>query len=112
MLNFYIITVLIQVDKLEKFSSHSMPFSLIIALVTIFLTVAFSLQNARSVAIEFFGLNFEGSLVFVLLTALFLGMLIHLLASIPARMKKTRQIAQLNKRIVELEHSLSEKNPL
>ncbi len=95
--------------KLEKFTSFPMPFSLVAALVIVFLTVAFSLQNARPVAIAFFGLNFEGSLVLVLLITLFLGMLIYLLASMPARMRKTLQIVQLNTRIAELEHGLSEK---
>ncbi len=95
--------------KLEKFTSFPMPFSLVAALVIVFLTVAFSLQNVRSVAIKFLEWNFEGSLVLVLLTTLFLGMLIHLLASMPVRMRKTRQIVQLNTRIAELEHCLSEK---
>lgn len=85
-----------------------MPFSLIAALIIVFLAVAFSLQNAIPITIQFFKWTFEGSLVLVLLTTLFLGVLIHLLASMPARLKKTRQIAQLQKRIAELEHALTE----
>ncbi len=85
-----------------------MPFSLIAALIIVFLAVAFSLQNAIPITIQFFKWTFEGSLVLVLLTTLFLGVLIHLLASMPSRLKKARQIAQLQKRISELEHALTE----
>jgi len=86
-----------------------MPFSLIAALIIVFFAVAFSLQNDQTVSITFFQWHFQGSLVLVLLTTLFLGMLIHLLASMPARIRKSRQVSQLQKRIAELEHSLSEK---
>jgi len=86
-----------------------MPFSLIAALIIVFLAVAFSLQNDQTVSITFFQWDFQGSLVLILLTTLFLGMLIHLLASMPARIRKSRQASQLQKRIAELEHLLSEK---
>ena len=86
-----------------------MPLSLLAALIIVFFAVAFSLQNDQTVSITFFQWDFQGSLVLVLLTTLFLGMLIHLLASMPARIRKSRQTSQLQKRITELEHSLSEK---
>ena len=83
--------------------------TLIAALIIVFLAVAFSLQNDQTVSIMFFQWDFQGSLVLVLLATLCLGMLIHLLASIPERIRKSRQTAQLQKRINKLEHSLSEK---
>lgn len=86
-----------------------MPVALIIALIIVFVAVAFSLQNAVPITIQFFSWTFQGSLVVVLLITLILGILIHLLASMPARVKRIRQIAQLNKRIQELEHALTEK---
>lgn len=86
-----------------------MPFSLIAALIIVFLAVAFSLQNDQTVSITFFQWEFQGSLVLILLSTLFLGMLIHLLASMPARIRKARQATQLQKRITELEGSLSER---
>lgn len=86
-----------------------MPFSLIAALIIVFLAVAFSLQNDQTVSITFFQWDFQGSLVLILLSTLFLGMLIHLLASMPARIRKSRQASQLQKRIAELEASLSQK---
>jgi len=82
-----------------------MPLSLIAALIIVFFAVAFSLQNDQTVSITFFQWDFQGSLVLILLTTLFLGMLIHLLASMPARIRKSRQAAQLQKRISELEQS-------
>ena len=80
-----------------------MPFSLIATLVLVFLTVAFSLQNDQTVSITFFEWTFEGSLVLVLLTTLCLGIVIHILASMPARIRKAKEIAELNKRVLELE---------
>ena len=86
-----------------------MPFSLIAALAIVFFAVAFSLQNTEPITIQFFSQTFQGPLVLILLTTLFLGMLIHVLASMPARIKKTRQINQLKKRIIELEHAVTQK---
>lgn len=86
-----------------------MPLSLISALIIVFLAVAFSLQNDQMISITFFQWDFQGSLVFILLATLCLGMLIHLLASMPGRIRKSRQTAQLQKRIADLEHSRSEK---
>ena len=80
-----------------------MPFSLIATLVIVFLTVAFSLQNDQTVSIQFFKWTFQGSLVLVLLTTLCLGIVIHILASMPARIRKSKEIAELNKRVTELE---------
>ena len=80
-----------------------MPFPLIATLIVVFFTVAFSLQNDQTVSIKFFRWTFEGSLVLVLLTTLCLGMVIHILASMPARIRKSQEIAELNKRVTELE---------
>ncbi|MYA29017.1 MAG: LapA family protein [Nitrospira sp. SB0666_bin_27] len=80
-----------------------MPFPLIATLVVVFLTVAFSLQNDQTVSIQFFEWTFEGSLVLVLLTTLCLGIVIHILASMPARIRKSKEIAELTKRVTELE---------
>ena len=80
-----------------------MPIPLIATLVIVFLTVAFSLQNDQTVSIQFFKWTFEGSLVLVLLTTLCLGIVIHILASMPARIRKSKEIAELNKRVTELE---------
>ena len=81
-----------------------MPFTLIVALSVLFLAVAFSLQNDQVVAIQFFGWSFEGSLVLILLTTLCLGVVIDVLASMPTRIRKSRQITNLTKRVMELEH--------
>ena len=80
-----------------------MPFPLIATLAIVFLTVAFSLQNDQTVSIQFFGWTFKGSLVLVLLSTLCLGILIHILASMPARIRKSKEIAELTKRVTELE---------
>ncbi len=82
-----------------------MSFPLIATLVLLFLTVAFSLQNDQPVSITFFKWTFEGSLVLILLTTLCLGIGIHSLASMPARIRKSQKIAELNKRVMELENT-------
>ena len=82
-----------------------MPFYLIATLIIVFLTVAFSLQNDQTVSINFFKWTFEGSLVLVLLTTLCLGIVIHILASMPARIRKSQEIAELNKRVMEFERT-------
>ncbi len=79
-----------------------MPVTLITTLVIVFFTVAFSLQNDQTVSIKFFGWTFEGSLVLVLLTTLCLGILIHILASMPARIRKSQEMAELHQRVTEL----------
>ncbi len=83
-----------------------MSLALIASLLIVFFAVAFSLQNASEITIHFFAWTFQGSLVIVLLTALALGVIISLLASLPAQMKKSRIIAQQAKDIETLKQSL------
>ena len=82
-----------------------MSFALIAALLIVFFAVAFSLQNASEITIHFFAWTFQGSLVIVLLTTLALGVIISLIASLPAQMKKSRMIAQQSKEIETLKQS-------
>ena len=84
---------------------YLMSFALIAALILVFFAVAFSLQNASEITIHFFAWTFQGSLVIVLLTTLALGVIISLLASLPAQMKKSRMIAQQSKQIEQLKQS-------
>jgi len=74
-----------------------MSLPLIATLILVFFTVAFSLQNDQTVSITFFKWTFEGSLVLVLLTTLCLGIVIHILVSMPARIRKSQKIAELNR---------------
>ena len=88
-----------------------MSFGLILALLIVFLAVAFSLQNQEPITINFFAWTFEGSLVLVLLTTLALGIIISVLASLPSQLKKNRLIAQQHKTISDLEQSTPEPKP-
>lgn len=85
-----------------------MSVGLVLALLIVFLAVAFSLQNNEPITIHFFAWTFEGSLVLVLLTTLALGVIISVLASLPSQIKKNRLIAQQHKTISDLEQSLTE----
>ncbi len=89
----------------------SMPFALITTITIVFLAVAFALQNDQVVAIQFFGWTFEGSLVLILLTTLCLGIIIHILAAMPAQIRKAQQMTQLNKRVAELEQPQTPHEP-
>ena len=88
-----------------------MSFGLILALLIVFLAVAFSLQNHEPITINFFTWTFEGSLVLVLLTTLALGIIISVVASLPSQIKKNRLIAQQHKTISDLEQSIPENKP-
>ena len=85
-----------------------MSLGLVLALIIVFLAVAFSLQNHEPITIQFFAWTFEGSLVLVLLTTLALGVIISVLASLPSQIKKNRLIAQQHKTISDLERLLPE----
>ena len=76
-------------------------------LLVVFFAVAFSLQNADPIKINFFW-TFEASLVLVLLTALACGVLLSIIASLPSFIKKNRLIAQQQKTIAKLEQTASE----
>jgi uncharacterized integral membrane protein len=86
--------------------------ALIAFLLLLFLTVAFSLQNSEPIIINFFAWTFQGSLVIVLLTAMALGVVLSVLASLPSYIKKNRLITQQQKTIATLERSVADlKNP-
>lgn len=80
---------------------------LITFLLVVFLAVAFSLQNADPIKINFFW-TFEVSLVLVLLTALACGVLLSIIASLPSFFKKSRLIAQQQKTIAQLKQAATE----
>lgn len=84
-------------------------YSVLIAfLLLLFLVVAFSLQNSQPITINFFTWTFQGSLVVVLLTALACGVMLSVLASLPASLKRSRLIAHQQKTIAALERSVAE----
>jgi len=82
--------------------------ALIAFLLLLFLTVAFSLQNSEPIIINFFAWTFQGSLVIVLLTAMALGVVLSVLASLPSYIKKNRLITQQQKTIATLERSVAD----
>ncbi|MEW6214023.1 MAG: LapA family protein [Nitrospirota bacterium] len=86
-----------------------MPLFLIVALVMAVLVVIFALQNAIPITVTLFVWKFEGSLALVLLLSLALGVIMGLLVSMPAIIKKSWKISNQNKKIEELERSLQRK---
>ena len=84
---------------------------LIVALGLAILTVIFALQNAIPVAVTFLIWQFEGSLALVLMLTFALGVLVSLLVSIPAIVKRRSAISNQKKKIEELANRLRESIP-
>jgi lipopolysaccharide assembly protein A len=84
---------------------------LIVALGLAILTVIFALQNSIPVGVTFLGWKFEGSLALVLMVTFALGVLVSLLVSIPAIIKRRSAISNQKKKIEELENRLQERIP-
>jgi len=84
---------------------------LIAALGIAVLTVIFALQNAIPVGVTFLFWSFEGSLALVLMLTFALGVLVSLLVSTPAIVKRKSAISNQKKKIEELESRLRESIP-
>lgn len=82
--------------------------ALIAFLLLLFFAVAFYLQNSEPIIINFFAWTFQGSRAVVVLTALGLGVVLSVLASLPSYIKKSRLIARQHKAIATLERSVAE----
>jgi lipopolysaccharide assembly protein A len=89
----------------------SMQSLLIAALGLAILTVIFALQNPIPVSVTFLVWKFEGSLALVLMLTFALGVLVSLLVSIPAIVKRRSAISNRQKKIDELENRLRERIP-
>lgn len=82
--------------------------ALLAFLLVLFFAVVFSIENPDPITVNFFVWTFEGSLVLVLVTALSLGVLLSVVASLPSSIKKSRLIAKQQKTITALERSVAE----
>ena len=88
-----------------------MQLFLIVALGLAILAVIFALQNAIPVGVTFLVWKFEGSLALVLMLTFALGVLVSLLVSIPAILKRRSAISNQKKKMEELENRLRESIP-
>jgi putative membrane protein len=88
-----------------------MQLLLIVALGLAILTVIFALQNPVPVGVTFLIWKFEGSLALVLISTFALGVIVSLLISIPAIVKRRSTISNQTKKITELENSSRERIP-
>lgn len=76
----------------------------IIAVFVALLAVVFAFQNAVTISVTFFDVNFEASLAIVLILTLGIGMIIGLLVSIPSIVHRNSRISKYKGKIVELEN--------
>jgi putative membrane protein len=97
--------------KLPEKEDSAMHFFLIVALGLAILTVIFALQNPIPVGVTFFIWKFEGSLALVLILTFALGVLVTLLISIPAIVRRRSSTSRQTKKIEELENRSRERTP-
>jgi uncharacterized integral membrane protein len=69
--------------------------SLIIALILLLVAATFALQNTDVVTVQFLLWDYQASLVLIILGATLLGTLLALLASIGPRLRRARELRQL-----------------
>ncbi|HYW18259.1 MAG TPA: lipopolysaccharide assembly protein LapA domain-containing protein [Nodularia sp. (in: cyanobacteria)] len=80
----------------------------IIAVLVALLAVVFAFENAVTISVTFFNVNFEASLAIVLILTLGIGILIGLLVSIPSIIQRNSRISKYKVKIVELENESNE----
>jgi len=86
-----------------------MSFYTIFAIILTGLVALFSVQNAHTVKVNFLQWYFEGSLVIALLLTFVAGLVAAYLFSIPARFRKSRELADCRHRVRELEGKAKER---
>lgn len=93
--------------------------SYILLLIVVLLIVIFAIQNANSVLVQIFSLNFSAPLALIIIGSIILGTLFALIISIPGIRKGKQEIKEKNKiikekenRISALEKSINETAPL
>ena len=84
---------------------------LVLALAISILAGIFALQNSVPITVSFLLWEFEGSLALVLLCTFALGVVVSLLVSAPAMIRKRLAVANQNRRINELEKRLEQAGP-
>jgi lipopolysaccharide assembly protein A len=84
---------------------------LVLALAISILAGIFALQNSVPITVWFLFWEFEGSLALVLLCTFALGVVVSLLVSAPAMIRKRLAVANQNRRINELEKRLEQPGP-
>jgi GGDEF domain-containing protein/uncharacterized integral membrane protein len=87
-----------------------MQLFVVLALAIAFLAVLFALQNTAAVTITFFAWTFDESLAVVLLATLMIGVVIGLLVSVPALVRRNWSISRKQKQIESLEFQIQEQN--
>ena len=80
----------------------------IIAVLVALLAVVFAFQNAVTISVTFFDLNFEASLAIILILTLGIGILIGLLVSVPSVIHRNSRISKYKGKVVELENESNE----
>jgi diguanylate cyclase (GGDEF)-like protein len=87
-----------------------MQFLVILALVIALFAVLFAIQNTDVVTINLFNLTFEERLALVLLLTLAAGVLIGLLVSIPALIRRSMRVSAVRRELEDLGWRFQEKD--
>lgn len=78
-----------------------MRFTLIISLVLAILAVVFALQNPGSTDVNVLGFSYAGSKALILIITFAVGVVVGVLATIPAYFRNRRKVSSLQKTIAE-----------
>jgi putative membrane protein len=85
--------------------------TLLISLFLSLLAVLFALQNAEPIDVEFGPFAFTGSTAFIVLATFVLGVVVGILATLPARFKSKLTLWRLKKDLKKKDHALNEPPP-
>ena len=89
-----------------------MIFSLLLGVALGALSIIFALQNSAIVTVTFFSWQFQGSMVFILLLAVSMGILISLLIVLPESIASYFRYRSLKKENARLEELLRKQKEL
>jgi GGDEF domain-containing protein/uncharacterized integral membrane protein len=87
-----------------------MPIYILLSLVIAFFAIAFALQNNTIITLNLLTFRLQGSLALVLLATLALGVIIGLLVTIPAVIKRDWRTSRVKKQAASLEAQLADKD--
>lgn len=80
---------------------------LILALILAIIVTIFAVQNSKAVDVSFLTFELTGSLALVLLITLAVGIIIGILVSAPAALRRRREIGGLKKNVRKMEKDLA-----
>ena len=80
---------------------------IVLALLIAIAIVVFALQNSAIVTISFLAFHYNGSLALTLVIVFTCGLLVGILISVPALLRKSSELREQKRRVRQLEESIT-----